>query len=189
MKKTSYNILFSTAKNLFFKFGLRRVSVEEICKKAMVSKMTFYRNFNNKEHVAVIILNNFLDESFKKYKDIMSENVSFDKKVENLILNDKSYIDQLGTEFINDVYNYKNTIFSEIIEKTDKLFYKELRKDFKLAQKNGDLRRDTPVDFYIYMMESIKEKMADSELKKIYQDEKAMLMDLTNFFFYGIMAK
>ena len=25
--------------------------------------------------------------------------------------------------------------------------------------------------------------------KKIYQDEKAMLMDLTNFFFYGIMAK
>ena len=89
----------------------------------------------------------------------------------------------------NDDYNYKNTIFSEIIEKTDKLFYKELRKDFKLAQKNGDLRRDTPVDFYIYMMESIKEKMADSELKKIYQDEKAMLMDLTNFFFYGIMAK
>ena len=63
-------------------------------------------------------------------------------------------------------------------------FYQELRKDFKLAQKKGDLRRDTPVDFYLYMMESIKEKMGDSELKKIYQDEKAMLMDLTNFFFY-----
>ena len=54
MKKTSYQILFSTAKNLFFKFGLRRVSVEEICIKASVSKMTFYRNFNNKEHIAVI---------------------------------------------------------------------------------------------------------------------------------------
>ena len=189
MKETSHNILFSTAKKLFFKFGLRRVSVEEICKKAIVSKMTFYRNFNNKEHIAVIILNDFLDESFEKYKNIMSENISFGKKVEKLILNDKNYIDQLGPEFINDVYNYKNTIFSEIIEKTDKLFYEELRKDFKLAQKNGDLRKDTTVDFYIYMMDSIKEKMSDNELKKFYQDEKAMLMDLTNFFFYGIMAK
>ena len=62
MKKASYQILFSTAKNLFFKFGLRRVSVEEICKKASVSKMTFYRNFNNKEHIAIIILKDFLND-------------------------------------------------------------------------------------------------------------------------------
>ena len=147
MKETSHNILFSTAKKLFFKFGLRRVSVEEICKKAIVSKMTFYRNFNNKEHIAVIILNDFLDESFEKYKNIMSENISFGKKVEKLILNDKNYIDQLGPEFINDVYNYKNTIFSEIIEKTDKLFYEELRKDFKLAQKFFLLRNYGKVNF------------------------------------------
>ncbi|MFL2632377.1 MAG: TetR/AcrR family transcriptional regulator [Candidatus Marivariicella sp.] len=189
MKKASSQILFSTAKNLFFKFGLRRVSVEEICNKASVSKMTFYRNFNNKEHIAIIILKDFLDESLKVYKNIMSKKISFSKKVENLILNDKNYIEKLGPEFISDVYNYKTTMFSNLLEKSDALFYAELRNDFTQAQNNGDLRKETPVDFYLHMMDSIKEKMNDQALKKLYKDEKVMLMDLTNFFFYGIMAK
>jgi AcrR family transcriptional regulator len=33
----------STAEKLFMKFGIRRVSVEEICREASVSKMTFYK--------------------------------------------------------------------------------------------------------------------------------------------------
>ena len=119
----------------------------------------------------------------------MSKNISFPKKVENLILNDKNYIEQLGPEFIGDVYNYKTSMFSNLLEKSDALFYGELRNDFIQAQNNGDLRKETPVDFYLHMMDSIKEKMNDQELKKLYKDEKVMLMDLTNFFFYGIMAK
>jgi len=189
MKKTSHQILYDTAKNLFFRFGLKRVSVDEICKKASVSKMTFYRNFNNKEHIAVTILNDFLNESFQKYKDIMSDNTSFSKKVENLILNDKDYVEQLGTEFISDVYNHKNDIFSDLLKKSDTIFKREIKKDFIKAQKNGNLRKNTPVDFYLNMMDFIKEKISDNELKKLYADEKDMIMDLTNFFFYGIMAK
>ena len=35
-------------KDLFYKYGIKRVSVEEICAKANVSKMTFYKFYNNK---------------------------------------------------------------------------------------------------------------------------------------------
>ena len=43
-----YLDIFKTAKDLFWKYGIKRVSIEEICKEAKVSKMTFYKFFPNK---------------------------------------------------------------------------------------------------------------------------------------------
>ena len=40
--------LIRTGKELFWKFGFRRVTVEEICSEAGISKMTFYKYFSNK---------------------------------------------------------------------------------------------------------------------------------------------
>lgn len=37
--------LIETAAQLFFKHGFKRVTVEEICRTAKVSKVTFYRYF------------------------------------------------------------------------------------------------------------------------------------------------
>ena len=44
------------AKDLFWKFGIRKVSIEEICSKANVSKVTFYKYFENKIDLAIFIL-------------------------------------------------------------------------------------------------------------------------------------
>ncbi|MDH5400751.1 MAG: TetR/AcrR family transcriptional regulator, partial [Cyclobacteriaceae bacterium] len=51
-----YQAIFETAKELFWKYGIRRVTIEEICKEAGVSKMTFYKFFPNKVALANTIL-------------------------------------------------------------------------------------------------------------------------------------
>jgi AcrR family transcriptional regulator len=40
------------AKELFWKYGIKKVSIEEICAEAPVSKMTFYKFFKNKNDLA-----------------------------------------------------------------------------------------------------------------------------------------
>ena len=40
--------LVTTAQELFMRHGIRRVTVEEICSEANISKMTFYKYFKNK---------------------------------------------------------------------------------------------------------------------------------------------
>ncbi|MBN2410872.1 helix-turn-helix transcriptional regulator, partial [candidate division KSB1 bacterium] len=52
-----------TAKELFFKYGIRRVTIEEICKKARVSKMTFYKFFQNKIELAIVMLKKLYDDA------------------------------------------------------------------------------------------------------------------------------
>jgi len=40
--------ILTTGKELFWKFGFKRVTIEEICKEAGVSKMTYYKFFTTK---------------------------------------------------------------------------------------------------------------------------------------------
>ena len=39
------------------------------------------------------------------------------------------------------------------------------------------------------MLDDLREKMNDENLKKIYSDEKDMWLDLTDFYFFGISPK
>ena len=55
-KSKSFISIQKSAKTLFWKYGMARVTVEEICREAGVSKMTFYRNFKNKNEVAKQVL-------------------------------------------------------------------------------------------------------------------------------------
>ena len=41
-------VIMETARRLFWKHGISRIKVKEICEESEVSKMTFYRLFNNK---------------------------------------------------------------------------------------------------------------------------------------------
>jgi len=49
---TAYNPkrqkILHTGKELFWKFGFKRVTIEELCKEAGISKMTYYKYFTNK---------------------------------------------------------------------------------------------------------------------------------------------
>ncbi len=50
-----YKDILETGQELFWKFGFRRVTIEEICKEAGISKMTFYKYFSNKMDLAITI--------------------------------------------------------------------------------------------------------------------------------------
>ena len=56
----SANILVKQARELFWKHGIKRITVEEICSEAGISKMTFYRNFKNKVEIAERVVTGIL---------------------------------------------------------------------------------------------------------------------------------
>ena len=45
-----------TAYDLFWRHGIKRVTIEEICRTSGVSKMTFYKYFDNKNDLAISVL-------------------------------------------------------------------------------------------------------------------------------------
>ncbi len=187
INQTKYNDILNTAANLFWKHGIRRVTVEEICREAGVSKMTFYRQFDNKSQLAFLVLKGILNTSREQYRNIMKQEVGFPEKVKQIILLKHNSTNELSEELLNDIYRHPELGLKTHIEEFQQQMLKEVMNDMANAQKQGWIRQNLKLDFIVYMLNDLNKKMLDEQLVSKYGSSREMIMELTNFFFYGIM--
>jgi len=184
-----YLDIIKTAHDLFWKHGIKRVSIEEICKEANISKMTFYRFFPNKIELAKTIIKNMFDESFALYQNLMTENISFEEKIKKQILAKFEGTKNISSELIKDIYTDKKLGLLEYWEKRTAEFTDQVIKDFALAQEMGWMRKDIKLEFIMYFNSKMAEMVYDPQLEKMYGNTQDLIMEITNLFFYGIFPK
>jgi AcrR family transcriptional regulator len=180
--------ILDAAKSLFWKHGIRRVTIEEICQVAGVSKMTYYKYFNNKTAVAKYIIEDITESSFKTYKEILASEIPYDQKVKKMIELKLENSNNISQELFYDLYKYRDEEIARTIESIkDKMFGYYLE-DFRNAQKAGDIRSDIKPEFILFFLNKITEMMTASELVSMYPDPKNLVAEIINLFFYGIMS-
>ncbi|MBN2274897.1 MAG: TetR/AcrR family transcriptional regulator [Bacteroidales bacterium] len=178
--------LLQTARALFWKHGFRRVSVEEICKKAGVSKMTFYRFFPNKLELAKKVFDHVVDEAVQVFKNIMAEDTSSSEKIKKLIRLKLDGTNDISREFLADFYNCPELGLASYIEEKTKNTWAVLMEDFRKAQKKGWFRKDIKPEFYFYMAQKLGEIYNDKQLSALYHNPQEFIMEIVNFFMYGL---
>lgn len=80
VKNKKYLEIQKTSRELFWKHGFRRVTIQEICEKAGVSKMTFYKYFPNKIELAKTIFTNEVEEGTEKFNRLIEEDIPVAEK-------------------------------------------------------------------------------------------------------------
>lgn len=185
----SYTIIMDTAKTLFWKYGFKRVTVEEVCKEAMISKMTFYRNFENKNNLAEQVLVREMERGSRAYDNIMALPVPFVDKIAKFVQLKHELSQDISEEFIKDIYKTDNKSLQFRIASNQKEMLSKLRSDLKKAQNIGEIRSNLKIDFVIYMLQSLNEKMLDQQLISMYKNPHDLIMELTNFIFYGLLTE
>jgi AcrR family transcriptional regulator len=181
--------LVETAKELFFRYGIGRVSIEEICKEAGVSKMTFYRYFPNKTAIAKYVLESIYSEGRERVNNILAMDVPFEERLKKVLVTKMEYTDKYSREFTKELMMGNDPELKKYIEEENKKSLNEIRKIFLDAQKNGEVRSDIEIDFIIYMMNIIREVFKDENLQKMYPDIGSFIKDAFNFFYYGILKR
>jgi len=181
--------LVETAKELFFRYGIRRVSIEEICQEAGVSKMTFYRYFPNKAAIAKHVLESIYNEGRERINSILAMDLPFEERLKKVLVTKMEYADKYSREFIKDLMMGTEPELKKYIEEETKHSLNELRKIFLDAQKKGEIRSDIKVDFIIHMMNIMREVFKDENLQKLYPDLASLIKDAFNFFYYGVLNK
>jgi AcrR family transcriptional regulator len=183
-----FKSLVEAAEMLFWKFGIRRITIDELCREANISKMTFYKFFNNKIEIAKYILGEKMDKGIKKYREIMDADIPFTKKIEMSLKLKMEQTEDLSQEFLTDVYRNPNPELLEFFETKKNEFLNQILSDFTKAQKSGQLRKNLKPEFILYFLNHMFEMAKDKELYKHYTNAQELIMELTNFFFYGIMT-
>jgi AcrR family transcriptional regulator len=73
-----------TARDLFWKHGFKKVSIDEICKKAGVSRKTFYTYFDNKSALVIQIMKIITDTIFADSQAVIEKDTTFAEKIEGV---------------------------------------------------------------------------------------------------------
>ena len=189
LNNKKYQALVSTGKNLFWKFGLKRVSIEEICKEASVSKMTFYKFFPNKIELAKTILDNIMKDSTIQFSELLMSSISFKEKVRQMLLMKMEGTKDLSAEFLNDIYQYPENELQQCMhkyrEESMQLFIQFLQN----AKNDGFIRGDIKIEFILYQIDLMTKTANDKNMQGLYSTPGDLIMESMNFLFYGLMPE
>jgi AcrR family transcriptional regulator len=184
-----YRAVLDASKKLFWKHGVRRITVEEICREANVSKMTFYRFFPNKTELAKKVLDRYYDESLVTFRKITRADTTAAEKFRQMIQMKIEASDEISHEFIKDLMvDNKGELFSYFEEKL-KFIYSEGVREFKLGQEKGWIRKDLNVDFMFFFFQKSSSFLVGDEALARFTSTQDMILEVTNLLFYGIVPR
>jgi AcrR family transcriptional regulator len=181
-----HETIIREAKRLFWKHGVSRVTVEEICEKAEVSKRTFYKRFSNKKVLAEIILERILQQTIHQFQSLAEADMPFSEKAKKMILLKFQSSEGISAEFIHDIYkNKKLGLFHYIQEQTEKskALFADLIDD---AKKKGEIRNTVKTEFVMTYLDQLSDLTAKPELVAQYHDTRELIMEAVEFLFYGL---
>ena len=175
-----YVRLVETAKALFFKHGVKRVTVEEICEKAHVSKVTFYKFFSNKDAIVRRIRDDLMSVGFSKFDEIGEMDIPYTEKIDLMTKWRVEYFSQMRSEFIEDIIS-----FEETMEEMKKRFIKNIL----IAQEKGEIRKDLSPGLIWLAAEKLNEIALNGNWKDAVSDFNELHRQLRTLYFHGLLLK
>ena len=184
-----YKSIIDAGKELMWKFGIKKVSIEEICKKAQTSRVTFYKYFPNKEKLALELLKTIIEKSFQDFDEIMNSSDDFESKIEKTIQMKIRGTENISLELLHDIHDGDFKELQEYFTKSTIRSKQVITDYFLQAQARGEIRKDLKIEFIMYFLDHLQNVIYDERLEAMYNSPTESIGDITSFFFYGVMGK
>lgn len=185
-KNKKHREILNSAKELFWKYGFKKVSIEEICKKANVSKMTFYRYYPNKFEAAKAVFDMVIDSSIVEFKSLMNSDMSAAEKMQKMLMMKFEGTNDISKEFLMDFYSNPELEISAYIQKRSSEVWVTFIEDFKKGQQEGWFRNDFKPEIMLIMSQKLMELINDPNVLRMYNNPQELVMEIASFFTYGI---
>lgn len=180
-----YESILKAGHDLFWKHGFKRITIDEICEKAGVSKMTFYKYFTDKQDLAKKVFDKAVEDGYERMRAILNDESPGPEKIRKLIIMKMEGTNDISPEFIKDFYTGSGELKKHVEEKTKKT-WELIIKDFTVLQEKGIYRKDIKPELIIKIQLKLVELLDDISVTSLYDSHQDLLMDFTRFMFYGV---
>ena len=184
-----YKDIFKTGKELFWKYGIKRVTIEEVCREAKVSKMTFYKFFPNKIELAKTIFEFVIGDSLKKFDQLVHSELSFPDKIKEMFIMKLEGTKDVSVEFIKDIYGSSDLGLRQYAEKQQQISLAVFVDFLKDSQSKGLIRKEIKIDFILFYIKQMSQMLEDEHLVSKYKNPQELIMESMSFLFYGLLPK
>ena len=179
------NIL-EAALQLFMDFGVQKVAISDIAKKANVSQVTIYNYFESKHNLVNEVFLYYVNKASSQFEQVIHSDIPFPEKFKTLIFNKKEVASSINEEF----YQYLMKEFSTEGNYIEKIYAEKavpyLQLLLKEGKEQGYINKELSEEamlFYIHMLKDYIQR------EEVYQKILPLTEDITNIYFYGIMGK
>lgn len=179
--------ILDTGRELFWKYGFRRVSIEEICREAGVSKMTFYKYFPNKTALATEILDRVFDESNEKIFLIGEEHENTEATLQRIMNLKFEGSRDISREFIQDLYTNPDEDLQNYFQKKTREVFDAVINLYERGKKDGWVRKDLNIPFMIKFTRQSMDLLTGEGMMDGFSSPQELIMEVTRLFIYGII--
>ena len=171
--------LIQTSEELFIKHGMRRVTVEEICRQADVSKPTFYKFFENKVALARRIVEQWIEEALQRIDEIDNADMPFTEKMKQILAVKKVLSARPGPEFLEDLIHLDIDL-SHALQRVMRFLVE--------CQQQGDIRADIRPEVLMAAFDLLNSMQYDRRIRDLYEDAETLAVDVFKLFHYGALS-
>ncbi len=180
--------IIKAASDLFRKYGYKKVSIQEICKEACVSKTTFYKAFEDKASIAKLIISKTAKEIKFNISESCLKSHGVKEKVEELLALHDQFMDEIGYDFLSETMSVSEEI-SQCLSKVFVNFERNLTKSIRLGQKTGEVSKEVNINFALCLLKKLHQLEADSDFVEILPDVTERSNQLSYIFFNGVLKR
>jgi AcrR family transcriptional regulator len=183
------NDVLEAAKALFWKYGLKKVSIEEICREAKTSKVTFYKFYPNKVEVAKAIIDQMVGGSIDEFTFLIENAATTAELLEGMLKMKKEGVHEISKEFLADFYADNTLGLKEYIGQKTQEVWTETLSSFRRLQERGIIRNDMNLEFFLYLSQKVSSMIEDPYLVSLFPTGEELIMEITNLFTYGMTPR
>jgi AcrR family transcriptional regulator len=176
------------ARLLFYRHGIRRVTVEEICVAAGASKMTFYKYFPNKIELARHVVDKLFASILARFSALMESDLPFPEKMHGLLQMKIESARGANGAFIMELYkDAGGALAGHVRERMQEAF--RLTVDyFTAARRDGFIRKEVQPALMLALLDKMLELFLDERLHAAYSDARELSVEITRCFLHGILT-
>jgi AcrR family transcriptional regulator len=172
--------IIRAAESLFSRFGAKRVSVEEICREAGVSKMTFYKYFRNKVELVRRIKESWVEEGFEKFDRINAMDIPFPEKINLMIQWKVEFTSRVNAEFIRELVS-----IDDVVDRAKRRYLENITH----AQERGEIRSDINPEFLWIVTEKLYELVKEESWRSVFSDFSQFQEQIRTLIFFGLLTR
>lgn len=180
--------LVEAAAELFKRYGIKRVSVTEVCEAAEVSKVTFYKFFSNKVDLAQRVIEVLTERIQARIGEIAALDMPLPEKVAMLVEERVRRAREWSPEFIDELYHLDPALGELVLEsarRTRMLYIDFIRR----AQAAGEMRPEVHPEVALAVLDKLYDLGGDDALVQRAGGFERLTRDVNNLFFYGMLRR
>lgn len=171
---------FDTAKALFFNYGIKRITIEEIWKKSKVSKVTFYKYFKDKNDLIKTIKEELVRTGFDKFDEINALPLSYPEKIEMMTVWKMQFLSSMRSEFIREIID-----IDSVTEETKRRYLENIQQ----AQLNGEIDPSLSPELIWLVTEKLNEIVKECRWENHLSSHTEAQAQLRQIYFCGLLKR